>query len=189
MLSLEELLETYAAWIWSVARAMCSSYRLNAFDAEDLFSAARLRLIANYSRIDFQHPAHDAYIKSLIANTCRTELGKILKHQQNVSLDAQPPDSDETWADRLPDTRTITQECVPMKLVADAAAKAMPNPSHRRMVRMHMAGANNREIAERVRHKNGRAYTHQTVSIIIGRWKRSARRMAGSEADEVRCVA
>jgi DNA-directed RNA polymerase specialized sigma24 family protein len=174
---LEELLETYSSWIWSVARAMCNTYRLPPEDGEDLFAAARLRLCQHYSKIDFQHPAHDAYIKSLIANTCRTELGKILKHT-HISLDAQPPDSDETWADRLPDMRTPAAECVPMQLVADAAMHGMDNPSHRRMVRMHMAGANNREIAERVRHKNGRAYTHQTVSIIIGRWKRSARRMA-----------
>lgn len=179
---LEDLLETYSSWIWSVARAMCATYRLNAFDAEDLFAAARLRLIQHYDKIDFTHPAADAYVKSLIANTCRTELGKILKHHtQHISLDAQPPDADETWADRLPDTRTIAQECVPMQLVANAAMRGIAKPAHRQMVRMHMAGINNREIAERVRHKNGRRFTHQTVSIVIGRWKRNARAMAGTK--------
>jgi DNA-directed RNA polymerase specialized sigma24 family protein len=64
-MSLEELVSTYSSWIWSVARAMCKSYRLPPEDGEDLFAAARLRLAANYPRIDFANPAWDAYVKSL----------------------------------------------------------------------------------------------------------------------------
>lgn len=182
---IDELLKSYDRWIKSVARAMRRTYRLPTEDEEDICAAVRLRLVANHGRVDFTLRTWDSYIKTTIANTARTELGRILKHRTNVySLDAKIPGQEtgvpETWADRVPDPHAPPAESLPLRFIAHESLSALRRPVHRKMAEMHMMGATNQEIAERLRHKNGKPYSHQTVSVVLKRWRRHARKLAAA---------
>lgn len=180
-MTLDILLQESESKIQAIARKMVRSYRLSREDQEDLCSAMRLRLFSNYDKIDFSRPEVGAYTHYMITNAARSELvNRILKHKNNnvVSLDSTPSFDDydgETLANMIPDPRVVTEEQIFVNKVRDQVL-AVLNPKHRKMVEMHLAGITNKEIAERVLHKNGRPYTPDYVAYLLSIFRNEMRR-------------
>lgn len=113
---------------------------------------------------------------SMITNAARTYLVKtILKHRNHMlSLDATQSFEDgaegESLGVQIPDPRSPSLDQIATNKVRDQVLN-MLKPQHRKMVEMHMAGITNKEIAERVLHKNGRQFTPQTVQWIISQFR------------------
>jgi RNA polymerase sigma factor (sigma-70 family) len=176
-MKLEDLLQSYEGKIQTIARAMARTYRLTREDQEDLCSAMRMRLIAHYEKIDFSRPEAGAYAHYMITNAARTELmTKILKHKDHVySLDSTADFEDgsegETYGSMIPDPRSLSEDQISMRVVYEEALAMLP-PKHRKMVEMHMAGITNKEIAERVHHKNGKPFAAEYIAYLLSRFRK-----------------
>lgn len=171
-MTLEDLLKEYEAKIQTIARKMVRSYRLSQEDKDDLCAAMRMRVISHYGKVDFARPEAGAYVYYMITNAARTYLMKsILKHRDHMlSLDATPSFDDgsegESLANLIPDPKSLSEEQISFNAVRDEVLTRL-KPKHRKMVEMYLAGITNKEIAERVLHKNGRKFTPQTVAWIV----------------------
>jgi RNA polymerase sigma factor (sigma-70 family) len=71
----EELYAKYHRLVWRVARTMQKSYRLSEEDVEDIAAHAFQRLIT----LPAGKRTVAAYVRTVINNGCRTELGHVLK--------------------------------------------------------------------------------------------------------------
>ena len=172
-LTVEELISKYTGLLKTIAYTMAKTYHLTREDQEDLISAVRFRLFTNYGKIDFTRPEAPGYIKAMITNTARTELGKILRHRTNViRLDDFPDDDagDENDAG-LPFAQEVSLDTISQKATCGEVMATLSS-KHRKMVEMYMAGITTKEIAERVTHKNGRPYTAPSVAWIIAEFRR-----------------
>ena len=101
------------------------------------------------------------------------------------SLDTVPSfgdgsEGEESLAAQIPDPKSLSEEQISFNAVRDEVLARL-KPQHRKMVEMHLAGITNKEIAERVLHKNGRQFTPQTVQWIVSRFRIKVKeRMEGS---------
>ena len=175
-MTLDILLQEYEGKIQAIARKMVRTYRLSREDQEDLCSAMRMRLFTHHSKVNFTRPEAGAYVASMITNAARTYLmTKIIKHRNHMfSLDAAQSFEDgaegESLAVQIPDPRSLSLDQIALSKVRDEVL-AVLKPQHRKMVEMHLAGITNKEIAERILHKNGRQFTPQTVQWIVSRFR------------------
>ncbi len=168
-LTVEELISKYTGLLKTIVYTMGKTYRLSREDQEDLISAIRFRLFSNHHKIDFKRPEAPGYIKAMITNTARTELGKILRHRTNIiRLDDFPDEENDAG---LPVAQEVSLDTISQKATCGEVMATLSS-KHRKMVEMYMAGITTREIAERVTHKNGRPYTAPSVAWIIAEFRR-----------------
>lgn len=168
-LTVEELLDKYAGLSWAIARTMGKSYRLSRADQEDIFSAIKFRLVKHYGKINFSRPDFEGYVRSLLSNSARDELKKILRFSTPL---VPMPEGGEDYLYPAPPQPDPVDSLARDRICEEALSSL--SARHRKMVEMFMAGITTKEIAARVRHKNGKPYTAPTVASIISSFRRKA---------------
>jgi RNA polymerase sigma factor (sigma-70 family) len=171
-LTVEELVSKHTGLLKTIGYTMGKTYRLSREDQEDIVSAIRFRLVANYKKIDFTRADVAGYIRVMINNTARTELQRILRHRSTL---VPLPEGEEQ---KIPDVLLAPEtslDTISNRAICEEV-KATMNSKHRKMVEMFMAGITTKEIAERVCHKNGRPYTAPTVAYILAGFRDKVRK-------------